>query len=323
MPYNIDEILHADWSIHHRGRWKAHARRQGDGWLIDDISPVGNIPPFINGLHHHARDKTIWLGLDFPIGLCRHWYQAAHIDSFDHVLHWLKSPAADSFFNVCSHPDQICPHRPFYPARAGAKGTVKRNHLSAGLNVANFNQLHRQCERATSNRPAAATPFWTLGANQVGKGMLHGWQNLVFPGHARGFHLWPFDGDLAALSQQPGVTLIETYPAEIYGWLKLYDMPLPSGRFAKSRQQSRHETLMVLLPRLAHLNIDLSPVVRHHIARGIAPDHGKDDAFDALIGVIGLILIATQKRAENLPESSIIRRQEGWIIGQRETDVMT
>ncbi|WP_168185007.1 hypothetical protein [Thalassospira sp. MCCC 1A01428] len=47
MPYKIDEIYHADWSIASKGRWKAHARRNDNGWLIDNMSPVGDIPAFI------------------------------------------------------------------------------------------------------------------------------------------------------------------------------------------------------------------------------------------------------------------------------------
>lgn len=319
MPFDIDEIYHADWSVGAKGRWKVHARRINDGnngWCIDDMSPVGDIAPFINQLCQDGQTKTIWLGLDFPLGLCRAWYEKSGFENFASVQDWLSTPQGQGFFDICDDQSQITPNRPFYPARAGAKGSVKRAHLASGLGVDAFSNLHRTCEKATSTRNEAAVPFWTLGANQVGKAMLHGWQNLLLPGRDCGFHIWPFDGDLARLSQTPGTTLIETYPAEIYGWLGLHEMTLPSGRFAKSRQDARRDAIAHLMPMLESWGIVMEPSLYQRIANGIDNAHGKDDAFDALIGVIGLIMIAMGKRAENLSDTAMIRDQEGWIIGQ-------
>ncbi len=315
MPYMIDDIYHADWSIAAKGRWKAHARRNDDGWLIDDVSPVGDIPVFLQTLTKKAQNRTIWLGFDFPVGLCRAWYEKTGVKNFAAVLDWLESAGGHGFFDICDDRTHISPMRPFYPARSGSKGTVKRNHLTEGLGVADFTLLQRQCEKPSRHRGAAAIPFWTLGANQVGKAMLHGWRELVMPGRDRGFHLWPFDGNLAALSRQPGVTLIETYPAEIYGWLEIHKMHLASGRFAKSRQLSRRDVLAQLIPDLEKQGITLTPTVNAHIINGIDTAQGKDDAFDALIGVIGLAMIAMGQRAENLPDTSLICDQEGWIMG--------
>lgn len=318
MPFDIDNIYHADWSVAAKGRWKAHAGRKNGDWLIDDMSPVGDIPLFIDMMAQQARKKRVVLGLDFPIGLCRAWYQKAGFNTFAAVLDWLKKPAGQCFFEICETPEQISPNRPFYPVRAGAKGRVKRTHLVDGLGVDDFAQLYRECEKASNGRPAAAVPFWTLGANQVGKAMLHGWQNLLLPGIERGCHIWPFDGELGCLLHQPGMTLIETYPGEIYGWLGLHHLDLPSGRFAKSRQPSRREVLAQLIPDLAKQGIHITPKIQAQIANGIDNANGKDDAFDAFIGVIGLILIAIGKRSENLPDSNRIQTQEGWIIGMIE-----
>ena len=51
------------------------------------------------------------------------------------------------------------------------------------------------------------------------------------------------------------------------------------------------------------------------IATGFGPKQGKDDAFDALVGVMGLIRIADGKRPEHLPIDPVITEREGWIVG--------
>jgi hypothetical protein len=60
--------------------------------------------------------------------------------------------------------------------------------------------------------------FWVSGANQVGKGVISGWREVVIPCVKEGAGLWPFDGEFGAESHN-GLTNAETYPAENYGWL--------------------------------------------------------------------------------------------------------
>jgi hypothetical protein len=59
-----------------------------------------------------------------------------------------------------------------------------------------------------------------LGANQVGKGAISGWREVVIPCVKEGARLWPFDGELSAESFN-GLTIAETYPAETYGWIDI------------------------------------------------------------------------------------------------------
>jgi len=306
--YPVDHICHADWSISVKARWVAKARRTTSGWQIHAIEPVGMLNQFRHSMSEHGRDQRIWLGLDMPIGFARYWYDGANIADFKTLTDLLFTKDWREFSDVCETRDQISHRRPFYPKSSGIKGSVKREHLVSALGLSDFTDLHRQCEFPTDKRNAACPSFWTLGANQVGKGMLHGLEHLVIPGYRNGFHIWPFDGDLATCSAQPGVTLIETYPGEIYDWLGISEL-------TKSNQKSRASAIKHLCTYAPENGIEISPAVLADIQSGFGPEQGKDDAFDALVGVMGLIRIADGKRPEFLPDDPCIRKREGWIAG--------
>lgn len=312
--YPVDHIWHADWSIFAKARWVAKARRAADGWQIYAIEPVGMLEPFRHALADHGRNNALWFGLDMPVGFADYWYDGANVQTFKSILKNAFTGSLKSFPNVCNSRDHITYHRPFYPKSPGAKGSVKRDHLVTALGLSSFDDLHRRCERATKNRAAACPSFWTLGANQVGKAMLHGLEHLIIPGARDGFNIWPFDGNLAACCQHPGVTLMETYPGEVYGWLGIRE-------FTKSNQKSRAKAVEFLIDYAARNAVEIRPAVQTDIASGFGPEQGKDDAFDALVGVLGLIWIAEGKRPEHLPDDPVIREREGWIIGLDQADL--
>ncbi|WP_254869748.1 methyltransferase type 12 [Thalassospira sp. HF15] len=298
-----------------KGRWVAKARRSDTGWEIHTIEPVGMLNQFRGSLSDHGAQNPVWLGLDMPIGFVDAWYNGANVKDFKALLSLLETDQWREFFDVCQSPDEIRHIRPFYPQSSGAKGSVTRDHLIKALGLADFNALHRDCEFPTRKRTAACPSFWTLGANQVGKGMLHGLKHLILPGYADGFHIWPFMGDLETLCKSPGVTLIETYPGEIYGWLDA------KSELTKSNQNSREHYLHKLRDN-AHANgIEIRDAVWNDIKDGFGPDHGKDDAFDALIGVMGLIEIADGRRPEHLPRTPSVLEREGWIVGLDPADI--
>ncbi|MFX4229399.1 MAG: hypothetical protein ACFHHU_16430 [Porticoccaceae bacterium] len=312
--YPVDIIWHADWSMSAKGRWVAKANRTGHGWQINAIEPVGELDAFRASLRELGRTQKVWLGLDMPIGFASTWFDGANVKDFNVLLGLLSTDAWQDFFDVCRLPEEITHQRPFYPKSSGKKGSVKRDHLIQALGLSTFGDLHRRCELPTHARTAACPPFWTLGANQVGKAMLHGLQNLILPGFRDGFNIWPYSGDLAACASQSGVTLIETYPGEIYGWLGL-------SKLTKSSQSSRADAIRFLLEHPDNTGIEIADEVRYVIQDGIDRAHGKDDAFDALIGIFGLIRIAAGKHAENLPRRASILEREGWIVGMDETTI--
>jgi hypothetical protein len=82
-----------------------------------------------------------------------------------------------------------------------------------------IDDLRRECEKKQAGRRAACPLFWTLGANQVGKGAIVGWRDVLAPALREGdVSLWPFDGRLLDLLKAGKIIIAETYPAECYGW---------------------------------------------------------------------------------------------------------
>jgi hypothetical protein len=124
---------------------------------------------------------------------------------------------------------------------------------------------------------------------------------------------------LAACSAKPGVTLIETYPGEVYHWLNIPD---DTPGFRKSNQTSRQQALANLIKRLPGWKVSISPDLQNRIENGFTDKEGKDDAFDSLIGVVGLIRIAMGQRAEFLPGNTDMTEREGWIIGVDPDDIL-
>lgn len=312
--YPVDIIWHADWSISAKGRWVAKADRTDDGWQINTIEPVGELDAFRASLREMGRTQKVWLGLDMPIGFTSNWFDGANVKDFKALMELLETDVWQDFFDVCRLPEEITHQRPFYPKSSGKKGSVKRDHLIQALGLSTFSDLHRRCELPTDARTAACPPFWTLGANQVGKAMLHGLQNLILPGFRDGFNIWPYSGDLAACTNQSGVTLIETYPGEIYGWLEL-------SKLTKSSKSSRADAMIKICDYGTRYAISITPALMANIKDGFDPKQGKDDAFDALIGVMGLIDIAEGRRPENLPRTSAILEREGWIVGMNAAEI--
>ena len=60
---------------------------------------------------------------------------------------------------------------------------MAQKHLLNGLGFNNhkIDVLLRKCEIGRIGRRAACSLFWTLGGNQVGKGAIAGWRDLLGP----------------------------------------------------------------------------------------------------------------------------------------------
>ena len=137
---------------------------------------------------------SVLVGFDFPIGLPLALARAAGFDSFVCIVEKLGRGEWASFFDVHRTVADISLHRPFYPLGNGVPaGSVQRTHLHDALGLTR-EELLRRCDRLTG----AEVLFWTLGATQVGKGPLIGWQEVLQPGLGR-IRLWPFDGPLLEL----------------------------------------------------------------------------------------------------------------------------
>jgi hypothetical protein len=118
--------------------------------------------------------------------------------------------------------------------------------------------------------------------------------------------LWPFDGPLHELFQPGKIVIAETYPAECYGW---FFGPLKGKR----RQEVRRAVSVPLLERAQSIGLELEPELVAAIQRGFPEG---DDAFDAVIGLFGMIEVVAGRRRSGEPKEERIRQLEGWILGQ-------
>jgi len=205
---------------------------------------------------------------------------------------------------------EISGERPFYPAR-GVAGMTRAGHASA-LGLAGASSLSRRCDRATTERPAGAPVFWTLGANQSGKAALHAWRHLLVPAlhGARPPLLWPFAGPFRALLQPGRVAIAETYPAEALRHLGL------RLRGSKRRQADRLALAAPLLAAMAGLDATPDPMLGEAISSGFGNAASGEDRFDSLLGVLCVLNVLAGGRSDLAPDEPGIIAWEGWVLGQ-------
>ena len=200
--------------------------------------------------------------LRFPARPARCLCKQAGIEDFATALAGFGQGRWRDFYEVAAQPEQIALTRPFYPARPGGRS---RRQLIDGLRLETWHKLHRRCDGATAGRQAACPMFWTLGGNQVGKGMIVGWRDLLAPARRAGVEvvIWPFDGTLAKLMRSHRFVVTEAYPGEIYGHLGL-------SRCAPGRQ--RQPGRPAAAPEPAGLgaagDVALAPALRADIGAG-------------------------------------------------------
>lgn len=307
-----DVIFHADWSKNRNKRWLAKAEKRQSGWDISSLKPS---PCKLDELLlREARDKRVLAGFDFPIGVPAKWAEKRKLGSFPSFLDELAKDSESLFFKVAGSKHEISLKRPFYPATA--KAGVKQEYLFQRLGFQSFSELRRTCEARADNRQPACPLFWTLGANQVGKGAVSGWQKVVIPCVNGGARLWPFDGELG-LESSKGLTIAETYPAEIYGWLCIKFQ----GQGGKRSQAKRREFIQTIREYMEKRSISLSEDVTEQLEDGFGAAADGEDRFDAFCGACGMIEIANGCRAAGAPHDPDIRNFEGWILGQKAEDI--
>lgn len=303
-------LVHADWSLRPQGRWQASARRTGGGWRIDAPRPVGEVGAFVAGILAEAGGDGALLGVDLPIGGPRAWAERAGVADFLAALRIFGEGAWRDVYAPAGRPEEVSPFRPFYPAKPGG---AKQAHLADGIGVAGMAALRRWCEFSEAGRGAATPVFWTLGGAQVGKAAGAFWRDVLQPGLADGrVAVWPFEGTLDALAAPGRVVVAETYPAEVYRW---FDLAIRGPRLSKRRIADRRGDAARLLAAGAALGADFAPAAAAAVRDGFPA--GGEDAFDAMVGLIGLLATVTGARPPNDPDDAVVRRIEGWILGRK------
>lgn len=312
-------IIHADWSLTPGKRWMGRASLQPDGrYRLHAPQPVGPLDRFLSHLKSESGlGACLLVGFDFPIGLPLAYARRAGIPDFLSALPGFGLQEWGEFYTVAETADEIRIERPFYPHRPGG---TRRLHLVDRLGMADFNALRRQCELPRPERRAACPLFWTMGAQQVGKAAICGWRELLSPGlldPALDLAVWPFHGPLAGLIQRGRVIIAETYPAEYYAEILTEQEPVaPSFRFSKRNPLSLQQCAWRILRWSEAHNLELEPVLVQTIASGFIPPSGGEDAFDAIIGLLGMLAVVLGYRPAGDPGDDEIRRIEGWILGQ-------
>lgn len=321
-------IAHADWSLRAAKRQLCIAtrvdKRTGPGtracWTVDAPVPVHTVAPpdrLPAVLRQRAGpDRTVFLGVDAAMGLPNAWGHRAGVSHFvDFLTHTVHQPGWEEFWHPAETHDQISARRPFYPRRPGG---TRQQHLIDGLALTGADQLRRMCDRPRPGSPTPCPLFWTLGANQVGKATLTAWRELVVPAlhdPALALSIWPFDGALSDCLQAD-LTLAEVYPGEVGAWLSL-DLASQGG---KRKQSARRAQQDALLGALEAVGATPTPALVAIIADGFGPDPAGEDAFDALLGVIGMLQCIDGRHPVWHPDRPGLTQLEGWVLGRPPSD---
>jgi predicted nuclease with RNAse H fold len=303
-------IAHADWSKDARKRWIAIAHLRGSQYHVTSTRLAGSPETLIESLKNEASGLPVLVGFDFPIGLPKAYADRADFGDFRTALRSLGSGDWHQFFSVAVTATDISLHRPFYPYTP--RGTCRAN-LTNALQL-QFDALYRLCERRTSSLPYPL--FWTLGAKQVGRAAISGWHEVLQPAlhHSGGnIGLWPFDGSLEALLRSREVVVCETYPAEAYSRLALTSAL--GRRWSKRRSEDRVALGRSVLHWASVHRLLMEPDAERQLLEGFGPHPEGEDAFDALIGLLGMIDALTSGETEPPDGPVAIRSVEGWILG--------
>ena len=306
---NASVAAHADWSVDPRKRWISVAYRNGAAWRLEAPRLVGDLPALFPALLTEAGGGAVALGVDLPLGLPR-GFVAAHATAADFPAFLRGLAGRPEFFEVAATEADISPARPFYPAR-GLRGMTRAAQVAA-LGLAGPEDLSRWCDRATAERPAGASLFWTLGPNQTGKAAISAWRDLLLPA----LHgpnpplLWPFDGDFFDVLHPGRVTIAETYPAEA---LRHLDLSLHGS---KRRQADRAVLAAPLRACMDRLAVSASPRLLAAMDDGFSGDAAGEDRFDSVLGVLCVLNVLAGHRPGGIPPDPWLRRWEGWVLGQ-------
>lgn len=306
-------VIHADWSINPKKRWMASAVKEGDLYHTNPPELVGDLDYFLQRIRGIV-DSNAWvlLGVDFPIGLPFAYAQESGVSSYLKFLPLLGHGDWKYFFQVAESAEQISIYRPFYPYRPG--GTSQQKLLDR-LGLPTIEQLLRECEKSPPLRRRAAPLFWTLGAQQVGKAALNGWQKLIIPGMqdaSLDVVMWPFSGTLQELAAPGKIIIAETYPADLSQRLKL----TKAGERSSKRNQIARSLMGSRMLKHAERNaIKYHKDLRLSLSNGFGAGAPGEDPFDAVVGLTGMLSMLSGGLPHFEPAEHKIKRVEGWIFG--------
>lgn len=286
----------------------AVATRTDEVWRISAPEPVGPTVTLLDrlGARGNGVDPVI-IGFDFPIGLPLAYGARTGLPDFAACLEVFGRGDWSGWYRACDRPEEVSIRRPFFPRRSCS---VRRAVFLEALGFDDPRALMRRCDLRTPNRRAACMLFWTMGGNQVGKAATAGWREVLVPERGR-IGLWPFDGRLDDLLARQSFIIVETYPGEVY-----HQLGMPRRGWSKRRQAGRKSVARRLTDWLAERHAKTSDRLLRQIGDGFGERAQGEDAFDALVGLMGMLDVIAGRRDEGLPGAAAIQRWEGWIFGQ-------
>ena len=299
----INWLAHADWSVHSSKRWICIATITPNDITVDAprmVEEVASPERLITTLidRHGATSRGV-LGLDVCLGIPIAYAKVAGVDAFVPLLRQLGTPPWHQWFDVAETVEQITVHRPFYPLKGGRK---KMDDLVNALGLQSRDALRRHCDYdPLTGKRWGAPLFWTMGAAQVGKASLHAWEHVVQPALlSPDVCLWPHQHTQLHTAQ---VIITEAFPTAYYRALNL--------QAGSKRDPTAH---VKHLPSLQTWSLEHRVHIDPQIFELWHDAHMEEDAFDSLIGCLGMIDAWLHQRL-NVHDDPLVRQVEGGIWG--------
>jgi hypothetical protein len=307
-------VAHSDWSMHPAKQRCAIGTLQiGGRYLASGSRPVGHAQQLLQRLSREAQGGALLAGFDFPIGLPRAYAKEVGIVRFLDFIREVGEGPWSEFFAVATTVSELSLHRPFYPGGNPKKGQAKQEHVARIARCARMVDLLRECDQPRSGRRAAQCMFWTLGPNQVGKGLIAGWRDVLLPALKADALVWPFHGEFDDLVVPGRTVIVETYPAEFYDHVRV-------GSVRKKSPESRRAAGPALIEWADSAGIDLTDDLRTQIVSGFGNHAEGEDDFDAVVGLFGMLEVVLGFAPPNVPCKPSVLAIEGWMFGQHSND---
>lgn len=302
-------ICAADWSVNAKKRRAAVAYLVNGRYRIERIISIPDPRQMLSDLKKFGDSSTILIGFDFPIGLPAAYARRRGHKNWREFLAALSTKGSAGFFIVTDSPSL---EQPFYPRTCTREGQRRVQTLVDALGMKSRDDLYRQCEQPTTTRGRAASLFFTLGGQQVGRAALHGWQNFLVSNRDE-VAMWPFDGGLGDLLAEDRPVVAEIYPAEYY---RLAGIP-PAGakKWSKRRRENRKSCAAGIVATLQDLGVSCATEIEKSIRSGF----DSEDAFDAVLGMIGMLSVVMGGLSADPPPHLADIKIEGWILGMGAT----
>lgn len=124
--------------------------------------------------------------------------------------------------------------------------------------------------------------------------------------------IWPFHGSLEDLITPGAMVIAETYPTQYYDFIGLQFGPRLGG---KRSQLARKSNVPSLLNACQDIQLRLDSTLATAVKDGFGSSPAGEDQFDALVGLIGMLMVLRGRQPSNPPDSPLINQIEGWILG--------